>query len=159
MKTPVGVFPQANVRADGTGKVWNFDLKAGGPGAGPNIEVRGGADLARDTVTVQKAVFNLDNIKAKNDTPLEIVLSPGLEVKPATFEINKGKVSVQARVTAQQAQGSFSIQNLQLESLVPKSFPLKGIRHCPGHPLRHRQPAGDSRRHPPGEPPVSRTLR
>ena len=47
-------------------------------------------------------------------------------MKPATFEINKGKVSVQARVTAQQAQGSFSIQNLQLESLAPKSFPLKG---------------------------------
>ena len=127
VKTPVGAFPQANLRADGTGKVWNFDLTAGGPGAGPNIEVRGGADLARDTVTVQKAVFNLDNIKARNDTPLEIVLSPGLEVKPATFEINKGKVSLQARVTAQQAQGSFSIQNLQLESLVPKSFPLKGI--------------------------------
>ena len=79
VQTPVGVFPQANVRADGTGKVWNFDLKAGGPGAGPNIEVRGGADLARDTVTVQKAVVNLDNIKARNDTPLEIVLSPGLE--------------------------------------------------------------------------------
>ena len=159
VKTPVGVFPQANLRADGTGKVWNFDLKAGGPGAGPNIEVRGGADLARDTVTVQKAVFNLDNIKAKNDTPLEIVLSPGLEVKPATFEINKGKVSVQARVTAQQAQGSLSIQNLQLESLAPKSFPLKGIRHRPGHPLRHRQPAGHSRRHPPGGQHVSRTSR
>ena len=127
VKTPVGAFPQANLRADGTGKVWNFDLTAGGPGAGSNIEVRGGADLARDTVTVQKAVFNLDNIKARNDTPLEIVLSPGLEIKPATFEINKGKVSLQARVTAQQAQGSLSLQNLQLESLAPKSFPLKGI--------------------------------
>ncbi len=127
VRTPVGVFPQATARADGTGKVWNFDLKAGGPGAGPNIEVRGGADLARDAITVQKAVFNLDNIKARNDTPVEIVLSSGLEIKPATFEINQGKMSLQARITAQQAQGSLSLQNLQLESLAPKSFPLQGI--------------------------------
>jgi autotransporter translocation and assembly factor TamB len=126
VRTPAGVFSQANFQGDGSGKLWNFDLKANGH-QGPRVEVRGSADLGRSSITLARAYVNLDNLKAENQGPVEITYAPGIEVKSATFTVNKGKVSLQANITNQQATGSLNIQNLPADLVLPQSLPLKGI--------------------------------
>jgi translocation and assembly module TamB len=125
VKTPVGVFSQANFRSDGGGKLWNYDLRATGP-ENAKIEVRGNADLGRYLVSADRAVIHLKNFTVQNQGPVEVILSPGLEVKPATFQVNKGRVSLQARITDQQASGQLDIQNLAAGLVAPQSLPLKG---------------------------------
>jgi translocation and assembly module TamB len=125
VKTPAGVFSQANFQGDGTNKLWNFTLRASGP-KGVKIEVGGDTDLSRRSVSLNRAFFRLKNITAKNLGPVVVRLAPGIELEPATFQINKGRVSLQARVTDRQVSGSLDIQKLAAEWFFPKSVPLKG---------------------------------
>ncbi len=125
VKTPAGVFSQANFQGDGTNQRWNFTLRASGP-KGVKIEVGGDTDLSRRSVSLSRAFFRLKNITAKNLGPVVVRLAPGVVVEPATFQINKGRVSLQASITDQQVSGSLDIQKLAAEWFVPKSVPLKG---------------------------------
>jgi translocation and assembly module TamB len=126
VKTQAGVFSQATFQSDGSGKLWNFDLKANGQKS-PKIALRGTADFGRSFVTLAQAHIDLDNIKLDNQGPVEIVYSPGLEVKQATFTINKGKVNLQAKITQDQATGNLTLTNMPADLVLPKSLPLKGI--------------------------------
>lgn len=125
VKTPAGVFSQANLRSEGSGKLWNFDLKATGP-ENAKIDVHGAADLGRSSVSVSQAQVHTKNLTVKNLGPIEISLSSGIEIKPATLEVNKGRVGLQARITEQQATGSLTLQNLPAELVSPPSLSLKG---------------------------------
>jgi translocation and assembly module TamB len=126
VKTPAGVFSQATFQSDGSGKLWNFDLKANGNKT-PKIALRGAADFGQSSITLARAYFDLYNIKAENQGPVEIVYAPGLEVKQANFTINQGKVCLQARITQNEATGNLNLQNLPADLVLPKSVPLKGI--------------------------------
>jgi autotransporter translocation and assembly factor TamB len=125
VKTPTGVFSQATFKSDGSGKLWNFDLKANGKS--PKIALRGTADFGRSSITLAQAHIDLYNIKVQNQGPVELVYSPGIEVKQATFTIDKGKASVQAKITQDQATGNLTLTNLPADLVLPKSIPLKGI--------------------------------
>jgi autotransporter translocation and assembly factor TamB len=126
VRTPVGAFSQATFQSDGSGKLWNFDLKANGREKA-KVAVRGSADFSRSSISIGRAYFNLDNLKAENRGPVEIVYSPGIEVKPATFSINKGKVSLQVSITENQATGSLNLQDLPTDLVLPQSLLLKGV--------------------------------
>jgi translocation and assembly module TamB len=126
VRTPVGVFSQATFQSDGSGKLWNFDVKANGHDV-PKVAVRGSADFGQSSVSLARAYINLGNIKAENQGPVEIVYAPGLEVKHATFTINKGKVSFQGKITQNQATGNLTLTNLLADLVLPKSVPLKGL--------------------------------
>jgi translocation and assembly module TamB len=125
VKTPAGVFSQANFQGEGTDKLWNFTLRASGP-KGVKIEVGGDTDLSKRSFSLSRAFFRLKNITAKNLGPVVVKLSPGVVVEPATFQINEGRVSLQASITDKQVSGSLDIQRLAAEWFVPKSVPLKG---------------------------------
>jgi translocation and assembly module TamB len=126
VKTTAGVFSQATFQSDGSGKLWNFNLKANGKKS-PKIALKGTADFGRSSVTLAQAHIDLDNIKVDNQGPVEIAYSPGIEVKQATFTINKGKASVQAKITPDRATGNLTLTNLPADLVLPKSIPLKGI--------------------------------
>jgi autotransporter translocation and assembly factor TamB len=126
VKTPMGLFSQVVFQSEGSGKVWNFDLKANGH-ACPKVETRGTADFGQSAITLAHVFLHVDNIKARNQGPVEIVYSPGLEVRSATFMINQGKVTVQANITPNQATGTLTLTDLPADLVLPKSLPLKGI--------------------------------
>uniref|UniRef100_A0A7C3V3C4 Translocation and assembly module TamB C-terminal domain-containing protein n=1 Tax=Desulfobacca acetoxidans TaxID=60893 RepID=A0A7C3V3C4_9BACT len=125
-QTPVGTFSRAELRADGAGSLWCYDLRAAGP-EDIRIEVRGGVDLSRPSVTAERALVKLHDLTMQNLGPVEVVLAPDIEVKPVTFKVNQGKVALQARIADQQISGRLELQNLAAEWFVPKSLPLKGI--------------------------------
>ena len=125
VKTPVGYFSQASLRGDGGDHQWDIDLRASGP-QGVKIDLRGATDLNRHSVTVQQAFFSLNNVKARNLRPVKVRFSPGIEVEPTTFQINQGRVSLQASLTSQQVSGSLNLQDLAAEWFAPKNVTIKG---------------------------------
>ncbi|MFZ2087995.1 MAG: translocation/assembly module TamB domain-containing protein [Desulfobaccales bacterium] len=125
VKTPAGVFSQVSFRGEGSGKLWNYDLKAAGP-EGARLEARGGADFGRSLVSAERLLFQVRKITVQNLGPVEISLASGLEVKPAAFQVNKGRVGLEARITGQQVAGRLDLQNLSAELVAPRSYPLTG---------------------------------
>jgi hypothetical protein len=117
--------------------LWDFDLKATGPQKA-EIDLRGATDLNRLSFSFDRAFFRLQKVTARNLGPVVVRLSPGLEVEPATFQINQGRVSLQARLTEQQVAGSLTAQDLAAEWFTPQSVPLQGNIHgqvsLAGHP-------------------------
>ena len=125
VRTPAGVFSQATFQGDGRDQRWNFDLKASGP-KGVDIDLRGATDLGRLSFSLDRANFRLKKLTVKNLRPVVVRLSPGIEVEPAAFQVNKGKINLQARITNQAVSGNLTVENLAAEWFTPPSVPLKG---------------------------------
>lgn len=125
VKTPLGTFSQAALRSEGGDKLWSIEAQATGP-EGARIEVRGGADLARSTVSLERAQLRLKNLTAHNLGPVVAGFGQGLEVRPVAFAVNQGRISLQARITDQEASGSLSLQDLPVELVSPPNMPLTG---------------------------------
>jgi len=125
LRTPAGFFSQARLRGDGRDHLWDFDLRASGPRE-VGIDLQGATDLKQLSFTLERAFFRLKNVTARNLTPVVIRLSPGIELEPATFQINEGRVGLQAKITDQQVSGRLTMQDLAAEWLTPKSVPLQG---------------------------------
>jgi translocation and assembly module TamB len=125
VRTPAGVFSQATFQGDGRDRLWNFALRASGP-KGVKIDLQGATDLGRLSFSLDRAYVRLQKVTVRNLRPVVVRLSPGIEVEPATFQVNKGRISLQARITGQQVSGSLTVQNLAAEWFAPQSVPLKG---------------------------------
>lgn len=125
VRTPAGFFSRASLFGDGRNQLWNFDLAATGP-KGVKIEVRGASDLGRLSFTLDRAFFHLEKVTVRNLGPVVVRLSPGVEIEPAAFQVNKGRINLQARITDRQVSGSLTMQDLAAEGFAPESFPLKG---------------------------------
>lgn len=125
VKTPAGYFSRATLQSDGRDQLWNFDLRATGP-QGVEIDVRGASDLDRLSFSLDRAYFRLQKVTARNLTPVVVRLSPGIVVEPATFQVNQGKVSLQASITDQQVSGNLTMEDLKAQWFTPASVPLQG---------------------------------
>ncbi len=125
VRTPAGFFSRAALQADGREQRWNFDLRATGP-RGVEIDVRGGSDLDRLSFALDRAYFRLDKVTVRNLTPVQVSLSPDIVVEPATFQVNQGQISLQARITDQQVTGNLTMQDLKAQWFTPESVPLQG---------------------------------
>ncbi|MFP3869006.1 MAG: translocation/assembly module TamB domain-containing protein [Desulfobacteraceae bacterium] len=125
VRTPAGFFSRATLQADGRDQRWNFDLRATGP-RGVEVDVRGVSDLDRAAFVLDRAYFRLDKVTVRNLTPVEVSLSPAIVVEPATFQVNEGRVSLEARITDQQVTGNLTMQDLKAQWFTPESVPLQG---------------------------------
>jgi len=125
VRTPAGLFSRAILRADGREPRWNFDLQATGP-KGVEIDVRGVSNLDRLSFALDRAYFRLNKVTVRNLTPVKVSLSPNIVVEHATFQVNKGRVSLQARITDRQVSGNLTMQDLKAQWFTPESVPLQG---------------------------------
>jgi translocation and assembly module TamB len=125
VKTPAGNFSQANLQASGQDQHWNFALTGTGP-KGVKVDVQGTSNLAQRSFTLERAFFKLKNLTVRNLEPVVVRLQPGIVVEPTTFQVNKGRVSLQARITDQQLSGRLTMEDLAVQWFTPESVPFKG---------------------------------
>jgi hypothetical protein len=85
VKTPMGAFSRADLRADGDDQLWTFALNALGP-EDAKVELRGSAHLCEYWLSLERAHVRLKNFQVQNLGPVDISLAPGIEVKPVVFK-------------------------------------------------------------------------
>ncbi|MGQ9688629.1 MAG: translocation/assembly module TamB domain-containing protein [Desulfobaccales bacterium] len=126
LRTPAGLFSEANLIAAGENRTWTFDFKTSGPEA-TAVEVRGRAHLGIPALSLERLYLRNKRVRVHNLGPMEINLSSGLEIKPVILQINQGRVSLQAALTDRQASGQLDFQDLEAAWFAPAGFPLQGI--------------------------------
>ena len=116
LNTPAGLFHQASFQGQGRTSNWNFYLQATSPG-GPQAELRGSLDLSARplSLVLQQARFRLFDVSAQSLGPVQARLAPGLELEPATFQIDEGRVTIQARLQGQQIAARLETRDLPVK--------------------------------------------
>ncbi len=117
LKTPAGVFSQATFRGrTEAAQRWAFRLNASSP-KGPQVEMVGSANLTDRPleVTLDLCRFQIQNISGQNQVPVRIRFLPGLELQPATFAINKGRIMLEARIQGTEVTGRLEAQEVPIE--------------------------------------------
>jgi len=137
LKTPAGVFSQAAFHSQGEGGKWRLRFTASSPG-GLQAEVQGAADLMAQPhlLTLQSCRLLTPKIKAVNSKPIQVRFLPGLEMPPATWRINDGRLTIQAQSrgdeltarleAADLPAGLFSLQGTSLEGKIQGRLNLTG---------------------------------
>jgi translocation and assembly module TamB len=122
LKTPVGVFSQATLHSQGEGSKWQFRFAASSP-EGLQAEVQGAADLMAQprTLTLPRCRFNSPKVSAANTGPIQVRFHPGLEIPPATWRVNDGRLTLRA-----QTRGQELVARLEAVDLPANLFSLKG---------------------------------
>ncbi|MBW2135734.1 MAG: translocation/assembly module TamB domain-containing protein [Deltaproteobacteria bacterium] len=116
LNTPAGLFHQASFQGQGQTSNWNFNLQATSPD-GPQAELRGSLDLSASPLSLilQQARFRLFEVSAHNLGPVCARFSPGLELEPATFQVDEGRVIIQARLKGQQIAARLEARDLPVK--------------------------------------------
>ncbi|OGP72326.1 MAG: hypothetical protein A2Z73_02635 [Deltaproteobacteria bacterium RBG_13_60_28] len=137
LKTPAGVFSQATFHSQGEGGKWQLRFTASSP-EGLKAEVQGGADLLAQPhlLTLQSCRVHTPKIKVVNTKPIQVRFLPGLEMSPATWRINDGRLTIQAQSrgneltarleAADLPAGLFSLQGASLEGKIQGRLNLTG---------------------------------
>ncbi|MEW6388024.1 MAG: translocation/assembly module TamB domain-containing protein [Thermodesulfobacteriota bacterium] len=125
--TPAGDFSQAYFYCQGSGDHWRVNLKAASP-QGPRVELLGAADLARRPyqISLERCGFQLEGFSGHNTGPVQVRILPGLELAPATFQINEGRLTLAARVQGDKVSGHLEAGDLPGEVFRLKGIPLAG---------------------------------
>jgi translocation and assembly module TamB len=117
LKTPAGVFSQATFRGrTEAAQRWAFRLNASSP-KGPQAEMVGSANLTDRPleVTLDLCRFQVKNISGQNRGPVRIRFLPGLELQPSTFEINEGRIALEAQIQGAEVAGRLEAQDVPTE--------------------------------------------
>lgn len=122
LKTPAGAFSQAALHSQGEGGKWQIRFTASSP-EGLKAEVQGGADLMAQprVLTLQRCRVNTPKVKVANTKPIQVRFLPGLEMPPATWRINDGRLTIQA-----QSRGDELTARLEAVDLPAGLFSLRG---------------------------------
>ncbi|MHB8069547.1 MAG: translocation/assembly module TamB domain-containing protein [Desulfobaccales bacterium] len=122
LKTPAGVFSQANFRSQGEGGRWQLHFAASSP-QGLRAEVQGTADLSAQPrlVTLQRCSLTTPKVSAVNTAAVNIRFLPGLEMAPATWRVNDGRLTIGA-----QSRGDELTAHLEVVDLPASLLDLKG---------------------------------
>ncbi|MFP3868972.1 MAG: translocation/assembly module TamB domain-containing protein [Desulfobacteraceae bacterium] len=117
LNTPAGLFSQASFQGEGKTSHWNFNLQATSPPEGPQAEVRGSLDLSASprSLVLQQARFRLFEVSAHSLGPVRARFAPGLELEPATFQVDEGQVMIQARLKDPQIAARLETRDLPLK--------------------------------------------
>ncbi|MFZ5450552.1 MAG: translocation/assembly module TamB domain-containing protein [Thermodesulfobacteriota bacterium] len=121
-KTPAGVFSQAAFHGRGEGGRWQLGFAASSA-KGLKAEVRGTTDLqARPrSLNLSLCRFTSPKITAVNASPIQVRFQPGLEIPPAVWRVNDGRLTLQA-----QTRGQELTARLEAVDLPANLFHLKG---------------------------------
>lgn len=122
LKTPAGVFNQATFRGQGEGGRWQLHFAASSP-QGLRAEVQGTADLLAQPrlVTLQRCSLTTPKVSAVNTGAVNIRFHPGLEMAPATWRVNDGRLTLGA-----QSRGNELTARLEVADLPASLLDLKG---------------------------------
>jgi translocation and assembly module TamB len=122
LKTPAGVFSRAALHSQGEGGKWQLRFRASSP-EGLKAEIQGGADLLAQprVLTLQTCRMQTPKVKVANTKPIQVRFSPGLEMPPATWRINDGRLTIGA-----QSRGDGLSARLEAADLPASLFSLHG---------------------------------
>ncbi len=122
LKTPAGVFSQVAFHSQGDGGKWQLRGTASSP-QGLHGEIQGTADLSAQprVLTLPRCAFSTPKISMTNTQPINIRFLPGLEMDPATWRVNDGRVTLRA-----QTRGNELSARLEAVDLPAGLFNLKG---------------------------------
>jgi translocation and assembly module TamB len=126
-KTPAGVFSQAAFRSQGESGRWQLRFTASSP-QGLEAEVQGAADLlARPrALTLSRCRFTSPKVSAVNTSPIQVRFHPGLEIPPATWRVNDGRLTFRAQSRDQALTARLEAVDLPASLLSLKGVPLEG---------------------------------
>jgi translocation and assembly module TamB len=122
LKTPAGVFSQVSLHSQGEGGRWQVRGAASSP-EGLEAGMQGAAHLSARPfgITLERCRFRSPKVDLANTGPVTISFSPGLEMAPATFKVNDGRLLIRART-----QGDGLTARLEAVDLPAGLFSLKG---------------------------------
>lgn len=127
LKTPVAAFPKATFTAQGEGHRWRFQSRASGE-ADHQAELAGLLETgARPlNLTLERLDFKLGKLTAAAVGPVRLHFAPGLRLEPATFRINGGRMTAEARITEGTVAARLEARDLPSELVSLKGVPLQG---------------------------------
>jgi translocation and assembly module TamB len=122
LKTPAGVFSQAAFHSQGEGGKWQLHFTASSP-QGLRAEIQGAADLRAQprVLTLPRCSLVTPKVSALNTSTINLRFQPGLEMGPATWRINNGRLTLRA-----QARGNELTARLEAVDLPASILHLKG---------------------------------
>jgi len=122
LKTPVGVFAQAAGHSQGDGGKWRLRFTASSP-QGLRAEIQGRADLLAQprVLTFERCSLDTPRVSAMNTSPIHLRFQPGLELGPATWRVNAGRLTLRA-----QSQGEGLAARLEAVDLPASLLEFKG---------------------------------
>lgn len=125
--TPAGSFTRLNLTANGTGGQWQFQAVATSPKE-PKFEVAGTADLAARPLVfrIARLSWHGQGLMVKNQTPFQVLLLPGWEITPATFQIDGGTVTIAGLARDQELSGRLEVRDLNAGLLAPLGLAASG---------------------------------
>jgi translocation and assembly module TamB len=122
LKTPAGVFSQAAFLSQGAGGKWQLHFTASSP-QGLRAEIQGAADLLAQPrlLTLQRCNLVTPKVSAMNTSTINVHFLPGLEMGPATWRINDGRLTLRA-----QSRGNELAARLEAVDLPASLLDIKG---------------------------------
>ncbi|RJR40616.1 MAG: hypothetical protein C4567_10900 [Deltaproteobacteria bacterium] len=127
LKTPAGVFSQAAFSSQGEGGKWQLRFTASSP-KGIQAEAQGTADLLAQplALTLSRCRFTSPKVSAVNAGPVQIRFHPGLEIPPAVWRVNHGRLTIRAQTRAQELTAHLEAVDLPAGLFRLKGAPLEG---------------------------------
>ncbi len=127
LRTAAGAFPHLDLQAQGQAGNWKFRLAATSAKY-PHLELAGSADL-RDrplSFEIDRVDWQSRDLTIENRAPFQVRFLPGWEISAATFQVDSGMVSVQARARGNALSGHLSVQSLNARLLQPAGYQAAG---------------------------------
>jgi autotransporter translocation and assembly factor TamB len=122
-----GSFSQVELSARGEAGRWGFKLAAASPQY-PRVRLAGTAELRERplAVRIDQFAWQDQRLALKNRAPFQLRFLPGLEISPATFQVDGGLITVQGLVRGEEVSGRMEIQNLDAKLLSLEELPAQG---------------------------------
>ncbi len=127
LQTRAGTFSRLDLNAQGQGGNWEFRLAATSANY-PRLELAGSADFRARPLGFQidRVSWQSQGLTIKNQSPFQVRFLPGWEISPATFQVDGGTVSLQAKAWGNELTGRMGVQNLKAELIEPSGYQVKG---------------------------------
>ena len=147
LRAPGGAFTRLNLNASGAGGQWQFQVAATSQKK-PQFEAVGTADLAARplVLNVARLSWHSQGLAVKNKTPFAVRFFPGWEISPATFQVNRGSVTIAGLARDQELSGHVEVKDLNAGLLAPLGLPATGkfngrltLTGTPGNPIMDGQ--------------------
>ncbi|MDD2900909.1 MAG: translocation/assembly module TamB [Syntrophales bacterium] len=127
LKTPAGVFSQAAFLGQGEGGRWQLSFDSSSA-KGLKAEVRGTTDLqARPRVlNLSRCRFTSPKVTADNTGPIQVRFQPGLEIPPAAWRVNDGRLTLKAQTRGRELTARLEAVDLPASLIHLKGASLAG---------------------------------
>ncbi len=118
LRTGAGAFSRLDLKAQGQGGSWEFRLTAASARY-PHLELAGSADFRDRPLSFQidQVDWQSRDLTIKNKAPFQVHFLPGWELSAATFQVDGGTVSVQAKARGNELTGRLEVQSLDAKLL------------------------------------------